>query len=271
MRMKSQSGFAQVNGTSLYYEVAGSGHPLVLIHGGSLDSRMWDDQFLAFAQQYRVVRYDVRGYGKSAVPTHEGYSRAGDLKGLMEHLGIAKAHVVGQSMGGGMSIEFALVYPEAATAIVAVGSGLGRGYQWSREWDAFQAERDRISRAEGVDAGNRFWLDSHVFAPALERPDVGPRVAKMVTEYSGWLWVNEDSHITPDPPPAKRLDEVQAPTLVIVGERDIPDCMVIADVLERGVPNARKIVLLGVGHMCNMEDPQAFNETVLSFLGRLGS
>ena len=85
--MDTQQGFAEVNGTRLYFEVTGTGRPIVLIHGFSLNLRMWDDQIEALSENYRVIRYDVRGFGKSAVPTDRNYSHADDLMALLEHLG----------------------------------------------------------------------------------------------------------------------------------------------------------------------------------------
>lgn len=111
MPIQQQTGFAEVNGTRLYYEIAGSGDPLLLIHGSTLDTRMWDDQFETFAQHYTVVRYDVRGFGKSALPAGESYARPDDLKGLLDYLDIAHASVLGLSMGGGIAIDFVLAYP----------------------------------------------------------------------------------------------------------------------------------------------------------------
>ena len=99
--MNVQSGLAEVNDTCLYYEVAGTGPPLVLIHGFTLDTRMWDDQFEAFSKHYRVVRYDMRGYGQSALPVlGEDYSHVDDLRALLDHLGITKTHVIGLSKIG---------------------------------------------------------------------------------------------------------------------------------------------------------------------------
>src|SRR5689334_19941744 len=121
MLMDMLSGTAEVNHTRLYYEVAGSGPPLVLIHGFDLDTRMWDDQFEVFAQHYRVVRYDVRGFGKSARPT-EPYAHEEDLKALLDYLGIAQAHIVGMSMGGGIAIDFTLTYPEMTRTLILVDS-----------------------------------------------------------------------------------------------------------------------------------------------------
>jgi len=120
-------GFADVNGTRLYYEMAGSGPALVLIHGHTLDTRMWDDQFEPFARDYRVIRYDQRGYGKSAPPTAESYSPADDLMALLRYLGLSSAHILGQSRGGAGAIDFALTYPEATTTLIAVDAVLSLG------------------------------------------------------------------------------------------------------------------------------------------------
>lgn len=109
----SGHGFAPVKGTRLFYEVAGSGEPLVLIHGGQLDSRMWDDQFETFARSFRVLRYDIRGFGGSPIP-EAPYSNAEDLAALMDYLGMAQAHLVGLSLGGMVASDFAVARPSAS-------------------------------------------------------------------------------------------------------------------------------------------------------------
>jgi len=262
--MEKQNGFTEVNGTRLYYEVAGSGHPLVLIHGFTLDTRMWDAQFEMFAQYYRVIRYDVRGFGKSALPASESYAHTDDVKALLEHLGISHAYVLGLSMGGEIAINFALTYPETTRALVPVDSALG-GFQW-QEFGASLESVWSKAKESGVQAAKEVWLDLDLFAPALEKPDVASRLVQIVSDYSGWHFVNEDPGRALDPPAIQRLDKVSAPTLIIVGERDLPDFHTIADTLQKGIPNARKVVLPRVGHISNMEDPDKFNEVVLSFL-----
>jgi pimeloyl-ACP methyl ester carboxylesterase len=163
--MQIQTGFAELNGTRLYYEVAGSGAALAFVHGFSLDTRMWDDQFEAFAERYRVVRYDARGFGKSALPGSEKYMHAADLKALLEQLGIDRASVVGLSMGGGIAIDFALTYPEATRALVLVDSTLG-GFRSGEPGGRRPAEADRLGllrlalesrgpRARGAAPGGR--------------------------------------------------------------------------------------------------------------------
>ena len=147
--IKSVTGYADVNGTRLYYELAGEGHPLLLIHGFTLDTRMWDDQFDAFAQRYQVIRYDVRGFGRSAVPTHEPYSHHDDVKALLDYLDIAHAHILGHSMGSGIATDFVLAYPEMADSLISVGTVV-HGLDWLPEFRAFFRSLFEAASAEGV-------------------------------------------------------------------------------------------------------------------------
>jgi 3-oxoadipate enol-lactonase len=262
--MDEQRGYAQVNGTSLYHELTGTGHPLVLIHGFTLDTRMWDDQFEVLAQHYKTIRYDVRGFGRSAVPTDEDYTHADDLRALLEHLEIAHAHILGLSMGGEIAIDFALAYPEVADSVIAVDSALG-GFQGQWCSKTLAAVLSTV-RECGIPAAKKYWLGSDLFKPAMSKPRVAARLSQMIADYTGWHLVNNDPARSPDVPALQRLSEISAPTLVIVGEHDLSDFCAIANILHQHIPVASKVVLPGVGHMCNMEDPDQFNETVLSFL-----
>jgi 3-oxoadipate enol-lactonase len=259
------SRFADVNGTRLFYELAGAGPPLTLIHGFGLDTRMWNDQFAALARHYRVLRYDARGFGRSAVPGAEPYAHEEDLCALLEYLDIGHTALIGFSLGGGIAISFALAYPAAVEALIVVSSLLpGRrlsaelGESFGAIWSA--------GRALGVAAARERWLQHRLFAPILEQPEPAARFVQIVAEYSGWEWAHKDPQIRPDPSPAERLGEIRAPTLAIVGERDLPDFHAIASLIERAVPGARRAVLAGVGHMLNMEAPERFNALVLDFL-----
>src|SRR5260370_38118700 len=116
-----RTGFVETNGTKLYYEMMGEGHPLVLLHGGYMDRRIWDDQFAAFAQNYQVIRYDIRGFGKSALP-QVPYADWQDLFNLLTFLDVEKAHLLGLSLGGVIALDFTLMYPEMVDALILVGS-----------------------------------------------------------------------------------------------------------------------------------------------------
>ena len=261
----SAQGFAEVNGTRLYYETAGVGDAVVFVHGFTLDTRMWDDQFEAFAQRYRVIRYDARGFGKSALPDGTPYAPHDDLKAVLEHLGVERAHVVALSMGGGIGIDFALTYPHMTRTLVAVDAVVG-GWRWSDEEVKHTKLRNEATASEGIPGAKRAWLANPLFAPANEQPTVAARLVQIVEDYSGWHFVHDNPTVSLKPRAFERLGHITAPTLVILGERDVADFQGMADALAARVPNARKIVLPNVGHMSNMEAPHAFNDVVLGWL-----
>lgn len=125
------SGIVEINGASLYYEVAGTGPPIVLLHDGLLDCRVWDDQFEAFAGSHTVVRYDIRGRGRSGMSDKE-FSHVEDLRALLGFLGVQRTSLIGASNGGRISLDFVLEYPEMADSLVLVGLSLS-GYRFSEE------------------------------------------------------------------------------------------------------------------------------------------
>ena len=259
------AGHADVNGTRLHYETAGAGQPLVLIHGFTLDTRMWDDQFDLFARRYRVIRYDVRGFGRSAVPADEPYTHHGDLKALLGHLGIAHAHILGHSMGSGIALDFVLAYPALADSLISVGTVV-HGLAWLPEFRAHFRSLFEIANTSGVEAAKAEWLHGPVFAAAMAKPDVAPRVARIVNDYSGWRWTHHNSKVDLQPPAGDRLEEVRVPTLIVVGEHDIPNVLRMADALQARASDVRRVTIPGVGHMPNMEEPESFNRAVLDFL-----
>ena len=266
--MAPGSGLAEVNGTRLYYEMLGSGHPLVLIHGFSLDHRMWDGQFQALSRHYQVIRYDARGFGRSDVPSGQGYLSVDDLSALMDYLDVPSAYLLGLSMGGGISIDMALTYPERVDALVLAASGLG-GFDFSSEEAADMGAVFTAARERGIPAAKELWLEHPLFAPAMEHAEAAAMLRRMIEGYSAWHFVNEDPAGMPDPPPVQRLGEIRSPTLVMAGDRDTPSSLAIADMLGSGIPAARRVVFPGLGHMSNMEAPEVFNEAVTKFLGSL--
>lgn len=260
--MNISTGFASINGTRLYYELAGEGDPLVLLHGFTLDRRMWDAQVEPFAQHYRVLNYDGRGYGKSALPDGAEYDRAEDLKALLDALGIQRAHIVGLSMGGAVAIDFALAYPQMTRSLIAVDSALS-GHHWSEQWSNSMKLMWAEGQAGNQEASRQIWLAHDLFVPASQNPEVRKRLEQIVHDYSCWHWLHRDSVRRTNA--ASQLSRISAPVLSITGERDLVDFHAIADALERDT-NAHKVILRRVGHMSPMEDPQAFNRVVLDFL-----
>jgi 3-oxoadipate enol-lactonase len=264
--MESDQDYAVMDGRRIYYEIAGTGPPLVLIHGFSLDTRMWDDQFELLARHYRVLRYDALGFGKSDLPSGE-ISHTDDLLALLDLVGIAQAHVLGFSMGVWIAVEFALLHPETVSALILV-DGILLGYPMGEVGESYALVGAK-ARASGAQAARELWLDQPLFASAIERPDTAPRLRRIISDYSGWHFAHVAAYRPLDPPAVQRLNEINAPTLIMVGECDLPPIHALADTLQRTVPSARKVILPGVGHMSNMEGPELFNETVLTFLAEV--
>jgi pimeloyl-ACP methyl ester carboxylesterase len=262
---RAHGGWLRTPVGKVYYETAGAGEAVVLIHGGQMDCRIWDEQMALLAPSYRVIRYDVRGYGGSPAPSGV-YSQFDDLAALLDRLGVAKAHVVGLSLGGAVAIDFAIAHPDRVKKVVAAAPGL-RGFDWSpgpRDWvqPIIEAAQDN-DRARLAD----LWLANPMMQAAAANPAVAPRVRRLVMENLECWLVNSSLEKSLRPPSAKRLAEIKAPILVIVGDRDIPDMQRAAEKIAKEVPAAHKLVISGAGHIVNMERPEEFNRALLDFLG----
>lgn len=254
-----------LNGTRLYVEEAGAGPAVVFLHGFTLDSRMWDDQFLPLAQHGRVIRYDLRGFGRSAVPKEEPYSHVEDLRALLDRLAIEQAALVGLSKGGAVALDFALTYPRRARALALIDTVLG-GFSWSTEGAARDALVWEEAARGGIPAAKQSWLSHPVFAPAMRQPAVAVRLRQIIDDYSGWHFVHANPEQGIAPPAAQRLGELAMPTLALVGELDTLDFRQITDLIARQIPHARALVVPGVGHMANMEAPEAVTNALLEFI-----
>jgi 3-oxoadipate enol-lactonase len=263
--MSSATGF--YNG--LYYEIAGEGQPLVLIHGGLVNSGLWDDQFEVFTQHCRVLRYDVRGFGQSKSPTAY-YSHHGDLRDLLDFLGIERATVLGLSMGGGIAIDFTLTYPDHVTALIPVAAGLG-GYQ-VKDSSPLRAELraayDSGDKPRAVELSLQLWTDGPHRTP--DQVDRAAREKIRAMTIHTFDQPDTENWLHPLKPPAiDRLAEIHVPTLFIVGDQDVPDILDISDLIVTYVPGARKAVIANTAHHLNVEQPDEFNRIVLDFLNSL--
>lgn len=264
MATAMRHGQLEVDGAALYYEEQGTGTPVVLLHGFSLDRRMWDDQVVAWSSRYRVVRYDLRGFGRSSTST-QPYRHAEDLAALLDHLRIDRAFLVGLSLGGGAAINATIVYPNRVLGLVVVDPSLG-GFRWSAAQTNAMNEIAGSGRSRGLEAARDKWLALPIFRTLKSNPQADARFREIVADYSGWHWTNPDPGLPYTPPAIERLHEITAPTLVIVGERDSADFQQIALTLETRIPGARRVVLPGAGHLANMEAPDEFNAVVGAFL-----
>jgi 3-oxoadipate enol-lactonase len=270
-----ERGFAEINGARIYYEVAGSGHPIVLVHEGIADQRMWDDQFATFAQRYRVIRFDLRGFGQSTVPPGP-FAFHDDLYHLLRHLDVTRASLIGVSMGGATVINFALAYPLMVESMVVVGSAVG-GLEWPdptpEEMALFTQVEEAVEAGDFATANDieiHIWVDGPKRNPADVNPAVRERVREMNLQIFTRQHENEQAQAQElEPPASARLGEIKVPTLVIIGDQDVSSIQAIADLLATSIPGARKVVMHNTAHVPTMEQPEAFNQIVLDFFASL--
>jgi len=260
---------ADVRGARLAYQASGAGHPVVLVHAGIADARMWDDQVVAFAARYRVVRYDARGFGQSDAPAG-AFARHEDLIGLLDALGIARAHLVGVSMGSSTARDAAIAYPDRVSALVLVSARAG-GEPSAALRDGW-TKVDELVEAGDLAGANELELRMWIYGPRRTPEQVDPAMRERVGEMNGALLAMDGEGMDEqelDPPAAGRLGEIRVPTLVVVGAEDVPDVVDSADPLVHAIPGAKRATIAGAAHLPNMEKPEEFNRIVLTFLDEI--
>lgn len=268
MSEDATSGLAPADGTQLYWEQRGAGDPVVLLHAGIADRRMWDAQFAALADHYRVVRFDARGFGRSAFGTGP-FSFRGDVIAILDALGIDHAHLIGVSFGGSTALEAAIDFPDRIRSLV-LGASSPRGLIAHTNLVPLWEEVDRLVEAGQIDAANELEIQMWVDGPIRSADAVDPALRALVLE------MNRATLTAPErpdetelaPPAAERLDEILVPTLVLAGEYDQPSQIAGPKLLAERIPNAEFVMLNGAAHLLNMEQPEAFNAAVLNFLRR---
>lgn len=263
---------APVNGVELYYEETGSGYPLVFCHefAGSIES--WEPQVRYFSRRYRCITWNARGYPPSGVPTDpDAYSEEQnleDLRGLMDHLGLQQAHVVGLSQGGALTLKFGVAYPERCRSLVVAGAGTGSDNpdEWAGE---AAANADRFQR-EGMEKAAESYGTAAGRVPLLRKDPRGFREFMLLLKQHSTLGsANVMRRVQGRRKGIYALEEqlprMRVPTLVMVGDEDEP-CLNVALFLKRRLPNAGLAIFPKSGHAINLEEPAWFNQFVLDFL-----
>ena len=254
------------------FEIAGRGTPVVLVHAGVADRRMWDPQWPALTAAHRVLRYDLRGYGESLPPTVP-WSHHADLLALLEELAIERAHVVGASVGAGIAVEAALAQPRAVASLVLAAPGGALFGDATEDLRAFWHEEvealDQGDIPAAVEANLRAWVDGPSRPADAVDPNVRAFVGRMqrdAFELPEW-----DADAVPEhelePPAAARLAEIGCPTLVVVGEVDQAATIDAANRLAGQVPDVVYVSWPDSAHMLTLERPEEFSRLVLGFLG----
>lgn len=259
---KAQRGIAEVNGTRLYYETAGKGPAVVLVHGGLVDSRLWDDQMKAFSKSYHVVRYDLRGFGRSASGT-EPFSHIEDLRALLDFLKIQRATVVGLSLGGIIAADFTLEHSDRVERLVLVGAGL-RGDKQPPDKDAMKAYE---AASQGAEAFANAVMKTDLYAAVPNDGTAHARLRLMLLDNFKALSTLRPGFLKyPERKTIERLGDIRVPTLVVIGSKDAQSLKNIAETLTTKIPGARKVVIPGASHHPPVEKSKQFNKVVLKFL-----
>ena len=261
--------FVTVDGVRIFYEMAGSGHPLVFIHGHALDSRIWQGQMEGLRRLYTVIRYDVRGHGQSEAPP-TGYSRAhyaAELLGLINALDLTKPSLVGHSMGGTVALEYALQHADRCSTLSLIGSGL-EGYSYQESMSETVNKQKDMLRQEGVsEKFLRVALFSPLYQGVRQHPEKLALVRSMLSGWSGASWLDTAVYPKPERTQLERLRELGVPALVAVGERDLPIFHEVSEALTMGIRVVRKATIPEAGHMAPLENPDAVNDILMDFIG----
>lgn len=260
-----KDGTLKVNGARIHFEEAGRGKPLVLLHDGLTHVGVWDNQFRRYADRFRVVRYDRRGHGRSDVP-EAPYSPVADLRALLDHLGTGPAVLIGASAGGRLALDFAVAHPGRVSALVLVGP-IVSGYGYSEHF----LKRGRRNMAPlgdgdvGATVGN--WVEDP-YLVASEGAGVRERLRELLEVHAEkrFLRLDPDLADAPGTPALGRLAHLDVPALIVVGERDVPDVHAHAGAIDSRLPDSRRVVVPGAGHLVALERPRTFDRLVLGFL-----
>lgn len=255
--------FAPVAGSKIYFEECGraSAQTVVLLHDGVLDSAAWNEVWPEFCKHFRTIRYDRRGYGRSPAATG-GFSESDDLAALLRHLKVSRAVILGSSHGGEISINFTLDHPEIVQQLVLVGAVVG-GLPYSQHFlERGNALGKPLEKGDVQGAISAASKDRYLIAPGNDAAK--KRMADLLTASPQDL-THASFEIFPKPA-LPRLQEIRVPTLLLVGDADIPDVHAHAGAIEAGIPRARRVVLNNVGHLMYLEKPAEFSTVVIEFI-----
>jgi 3-oxoadipate enol-lactonase len=259
------SGYVNVDGGKLFYEIAGKGENIVLLHDGIVNNRIWDEQFPLLAKHYRVIRYDRRGYGKSTDPQTQ-YSHLDDLNQVFIQLKVDKAAIFGMSSGGRLAIDFTIKYPEKVKGLVLIGAVVG-GFGYTSHMDTRGGTFIRSDFSDPVKLIKHFIMDDpyEIYSGNIKAKE------KVMTLLP---YFGRDNTIPTKPPEKiaiKCLSEIKVPTLILVGEYDIPDVHAHAGAINAGIQNSKREIIPKSGHLIPVEQPALFNDAVMNFLNKLST
>ncbi len=250
----------KINDIDIFYDEAGAGTPILFVHGLGIDCRIFNAQIDFFKNKYRVIRYDLKGHGRSSAP-EAGYSYAdfaSELKGLSEYLDLDDFHLVGLSMGGAIAARYVLENPGRARSITFIGAHIV-GYYKFEDWPNLY----KIARKEGIEKALETWKNFRLFETVKKYADKFQALSRMVDEHSCALWLDPDPRYD-EINDLKRISEITIPALITAGKHD-RDFSPIAEILRDSIA-ANRFERFETGHLLSFEEPERFNNLLDDFL-----
>jgi pimeloyl-ACP methyl ester carboxylesterase len=258
------SGYMDVGEDKIFYEMGGKGDTLIFLHDGLVHREIWDEQVSFFSHKYQVIRYDRRGYGKSSA-TSGAFSNLEDLNSLFSHLKIDKACLIAMSSGGALAIDFTLQFPEKVSSLILVGAVVG-GFSYTRHF---------ISRGGNLPSDLKtpeeirlYYASDDPYAIFRENKAAEKKVIQLVKS-NPRKGQRSRAGAPPGKPAYQRLNEIKIPTLILVGEFDIPDVHAHAGAIQAGISNSKRNIIPKAGHLIPIEQPALFNDAVEKYLNTI--
>jgi pimeloyl-ACP methyl ester carboxylesterase len=241
------------------FEDRGKGPAVTLLHGFALDGRMWRPQVRELEATHRILTVDLPGFGPNGKGATGVHCPAEAVLEVLDRAGIERTHLFGHSFGGAVAVDIALARPERVLSLTLVDALLFGRASGIAAWGRCA----ELSRRGLYDEARRVWIEDPLFASARTNPEAMCALEEMARDYAGGHWAGRTTSRWLFDDPANRLGAIRVPTMVVDGEIDTPNFRAMAAEYVERVPHARRATLRGVGHMCSLEAPEAFNEAML--------
>jgi len=252
------------DGAKINYEIDGEGDPLIFLHAGGLDCRMWDLQFRKFANHFKVIRYNFRGTGHSSHP-RKPFSHHKDLHEFIDFLGIENPILIGASLGGKVAIDFALSYPKEVKALILESPGLG-GLDFSQQYIQTIVPIIGALKTNELHSKDFAFFKNSFLALSTEDDAIIHKITDMLQENAQFLTINPGIIQGLEPPANQQLSKIKIPVLLIQGEKDHRDLFEIAEIIKNKLPLSQQKIIADTGHLPNLENPTRFNQVLNKFL-----
>ena len=239
----NEGSFALLPDAEINYEILGKGKPVIFLHGMGLDCRMWDDQVSALSTTFQEMRYNLRGFGRSSLPSDKSYAHHKDLRESLSQLHIQRATQVGLSMGGRVAIDSAITYPSLLSLIVLVDSA-SQGFTYKTY---STRELTTIAERSGAEQAKRAWFNHELFDSARRNPVVADHLSRIIDSYSAWHWLNRNPWEPIEPPAIEQLHRIKAPNLLITGRKTFRISRKSPISLSQKSPGRKRLWYLGPG------------------------